>query len=318
MAIPVQKLIPEETDCLIPIPKILYCLMSYAVKAESSIKVGATRWQILTRKVQEHRLEEVWRRFEDAGFKPLLIKGWAAAQYYTDPAERQFDDFDLIINPPAYSAAVDFLKDYKGDSSIDLHKGARHLDRLSFEDLYARSKISDCERAKIRVLCPEDHLRVLAVHWLTDGGAKKEKLWDIFYLVQNRSADFDWDRGLNAAGETRRKWIACTIRLAHRYLGLDIKDIPLNSSDEIPSWLIEALEREWASGVRLRPLHQCLFDGKEFWRQIKKRMPPNPIQATIEQEGEFDERPRVIYQIGNIFTRLKPSVGRISEKFLNR
>ena len=33
-------------------------------------------------------------------------------------------------------------------------------------------------------------------------------------------------------------------------------------------------------------------------KQIKKRIPPNPIQATIEMEGSFDARTRVQYQLG--------------------
>lgn len=288
--------------------------MDGAVKSELSFEDVESRWHILTYKVQEHHLREVWRRFEDAGFKPLLIKGWAAAQYYPKPSERRFDDFDFIVDPREYAAAVDFFREYRGRCSVDLHKGARRLDNLSFENLYARSKVLECGREKIRVLCPEDHLRVLVVHWLNDGGAKKEKLWDIYHLIQNRSADFDWDRCLNAAGETRRKWIACTIRLADIYLGLNVGGIPLKLSDEPPNWLIRAVEKEWASGVHLRPLHQCLHDKKEFWRQIKKRMPPNPIQATIEMEGEFDNRPRIIYQVGDVFLRLKPSVGRVSKK----
>jgi hypothetical protein len=148
---------------------------------------------------------------------------------------------------------------------------------------------------------------------LIDGGAKKEKLWDIFYAVQNRPANFDWDRCLSAAGETRKKWIIAAIALTGKYLELNLKDTPLAVQEAaIPSWLINAVEKEWRSNLSLRPLQYCFQDRKELWRQLKKRIPPNPIQATIDMEGEFDDRPRIIYQIGDIFVRLKPSVKRIS------
>jgi len=34
-------------------------------------------------------------RFENAGFKPILIKGWAAAQLYPQSSDRQFNDINL-------------------------------------------------------------------------------------------------------------------------------------------------------------------------------------------------------------------------------
>jgi hypothetical protein len=285
--------------------------MDCAIENELSVENVPLRLKILNYKVHEYYLQEAWRRFENAGFKPLLIKGWAAAQSYPEPNERRFNDADFIIAPREYREAVEFLKSYEGRYSIDLHYGARHLDNLSYENLYARSKSLKCGETTIRVLCPEDHLRVLCVHWLIDGGAKREKLWDIFYAVDNRPSDFDWDRCLNAAGPTRKKWIACTIGLAHKYLDLNLEDTPLaKDATSIPRWLIKAVEKEWRSDVELRSLHYLLGDKKELWRQIKKRIPPNPIQATVDMEGEFDNNPRILYQIGDIYLRFKNSLKR--------
>lgn len=274
--------------------------------------------KLLNYKIHIYRIEQVWKRFENTGFKPVLIKGWAAAQIYSKPIDRCFNDIDLLIAPSEYQGAVKFLKAFKENTAIDLHCGARQLDTLSIENLYSNSKLIKCGDTKIRVLRPEDHLRVLCVHWLIDGGAKRDKLWDIYYAVENRPADFDWDRCLNVVSETRRKWVVCTIGLAQKYLGLNLDGTPLASEKiEIPDWLIKALEKEWQSGVFLRPLHYCLNDKRELWRQIKKRIPPNPIQATIDMEGEFDDSFRLKYQIGDFFYRLKPSIGRIFQSLLS-
>ncbi|MGI8787292.1 MAG: nucleotidyltransferase family protein [Pyrinomonadaceae bacterium] len=270
-------------------------------------------------KVHEYRIKQVWRRFEDAGFKPVLIKGWWAAQFYTEPSERRFNDIDLIINPDEYDKAVELAKKFEVIMGVDLHCGARHLDSLDFKTLFAKSKIVKCGDTSIRVLCPEDHLRVLCVHWLIDGGANRERLRDIFYAVENRPADFDWERCLDVCGETRKRWIICTLGLANKYLGLNLEDTPLAGTKiEIPEWLIKSLEKEWANDVKIVPLHYCLNDWTKFKQQIKKRIPPNPIQATVEMEGKFDNRTRVFYQTGDFFYRLVPSLKRVKGVLLSK
>jgi hypothetical protein len=272
----------------------------------------------LSYKVHEYHLEKAWMRFENAGFKPILIKGWAAAQFYTEPIKRRFNDIDFIIEPDKYDEAMKFLESFNENTAIDLHKGARQLDSLSYESLYANSQTIKCGKTEIRILRPEDHLRVLCVHWLTDGGAYKIRLWDIYYAVTNRPANFDWERCLNQISPTRRKWIVCTIGLACKYLGLNVQDTPIvEEVKDIPQWLIKTVEKEWKSEVKLIPLHYFLHDKKKLFRQIKKRIPPNPIQATIDMEGEFDNRPRIFYQIGDIFFRLTPAVKRIAKSLIS-
>ena len=263
-------------------------------------------------RLYETRISEAVSFLLQNDLEPILIKGWLAAKNYPQLYQRQFNDIDLIIQPSKFEKALICLKEYKENYLIDLHKGVRHLDSLSYENLYENSRLVKCGETVIRVLRQEDHLRVLCVHWLTDGGENKERLWDIYYAVANRPKDFDWNRCLNVVSEKRRKWIVYTIGLAHKYLGLDVSDTPIAAEiGDFPKWLIETLEKEWKSDERLIPLHQCLHDKKKLFKQIKKRIPPNPIQATIEMEGDFDNKPRVFYQIGDIFLRLRPSITRL-------
>jgi hypothetical protein len=270
------------------------------------------RWKLLQVRLYETRISEAVSFFLQNDLEPILIKGWLAAQNYPQLYQRHFSDIDLIIEPSKFESAVTCLKKYKENYLIDLHNGARHLDSLSYENLFENSRSVKCGETEIRVLRPEDHLRVLCVHWLTDGGENKERLWDIYYAVANRQKDFDWDRCLNVVSEKRRKWIVCTIGLAHKYLGLDVSDTPIaDEVSDFPEWLITTLEREWQCDERLIPLHQCLHDKQKLFKQIKKRIPPNPIQATIDMEGDFDNKSRIFYQVGDIFFRLRPSLMRL-------
>lgn len=274
---------------------------------------------LLKYKVQEQRLEKVWRQFEEAGFQPILIKGWAAALKYPNPAERLYSDVDLVFEPEEFDKAQDFVAKNTFDLAIDLHKGARHLDSLKFNQLYANSVVKPCGQVGIRVLSEEDHLRILSVHWLNDGGGYKNRLWDIYHAVNNRQNGFDWGKCLDVVNPKRRHWIICAIGLAHHYLELKVDDLPFeNEFKDIPKWVFRALEKEWADDVRLMPIHFYLKDKKQLWKQIKKRIPPNPIQATIEVNGAFDNTPRIFYQVADIFKRFVPSWKRIEETLKTR
>ncbi|HLM60635.1 MAG TPA: nucleotidyltransferase family protein [Pyrinomonadaceae bacterium] len=271
-------------------------------------------WRLLQLRVFEKHITEAVVFFRLHGIEPILIKGWVTAQTYPDPAQRGYTDIDLIIAPDKYDDAVDLIEGYHGKMPLDLHKGAKFLDTLAYENLFNNSKTVMCGGLEIRILSAEDHLRILCVHWLI-GGAEKNRLWDIYYAVENRPPDFDWDKCLNAVNDTRRKWIICAIGLAQKYLGLSLENTPLaGKTVDIPEWIIKAVEKEWRSEIRLVSLEHCLRDGKILWQQIKKRLPPNPIQATIDMEGEFDNRPRIIYQVGNVFQRLGPAIRRIVNK----
>lgn len=262
-------------------------------------------WKIIKLKVQEQKIADAFALFRQNGIEPILIKGWATALYYPRLEERIFADLDFCVKPEQYDLAVDILKkNREGFQEIDLHKGFRHLDTLDWDDLFENSRLKKVNAEEFRILRPEDHLRVICVHWLNDGGASRERLWDIYYAVKNRPENFNWERCLNLVDEERRFWVVCAIAAANRYLKLEIGDTPIKSEVmKIPYWLTKTIEREWQSDIQLLPLTDCLPDKKRFFQQVFKRIPPNPIQATIECGGSFTENPRFYYQTLNLIQR---------------
>lgn len=269
-----------------------------------------SRLEKLLFKVYEHHLRRVFSLLEEEGQPAILLKGWSAARFYDDPESRTPGDFDLMV-PPGTSRRVEDLFAQERDILADIHRGPRHLDKLGFEDLYARSETVDLDGVAVRVLCPEDHLRVVCVHWLTDGGERKERLWDVFWAVKNRPEKFDWDKCLGVVSERRKRWIICTIGLAHKHLGLEVDELPFaKEAKDLPAWFARAIESRWEKGVPHLPLHQSIGSIEMLLKQLGKRIPPNPVMAMIGMEGDIDARTRFHYQVGFMLKQSVPSIRR--------
>ncbi|HEY8560601.1 MAG TPA: nucleotidyltransferase family protein [Pyrinomonadaceae bacterium] len=278
------------------------------------------RWLILRARLFEENIKKAVGLFQSRGIDPILIKGWAAALEYPEKHQRVFGDIDLSVAPEVYEKSRSLIRDASiGHLNIDLHCGLRHLDTASWERLFKNSRIVHIDEVPVRILCVEDHLRVLCVHWLTDGGAYRERLLDIYHLLDKNAETFDWDRCLAPVDENRRDWIIKTIGVVNRFHRLNTSKMPFAKElHDLPEWFIKALEKEWSSETRLQPIHIFFKNKKEFWKQLKKRLPPNPIQATVEMEGRFDDSSRVFYQIGSILQRTKPSLRRTLVLIKNR
>lgn len=289
--------------------------MSTLIDPDSIPTSDELRWAALQGKVDEVRVIEAFRVFNEHGLHPILIKGWAASKLYPATHLRSYTDIDLGVSFAEFERAKSLLQqeEVKAKLNIDLHDEFRHLDTVGWEDLFRDSEVVSIDGEDIRILSEEDHLRVLCVHWLTDSGADKNRLWDIYYAVENRKKDFDWDKCLGRVSQTRRKWIIFTIGLAHKYLDLNMDELPFSGeAKHPPEWLTRSIEREWRLGVPLRALYDSVHSWGAFWTQLKKRMPPNPVYSTVECEGEFDERSRVPYQLRSLLRRMMPGIRKVA------
>lgn len=281
---------------------------------------GEYRWGLLQTKAMEVRAGRAFSLFREAGLEPVLIKGWAAARLYPLGHFRLSTDTDLGVPADDFASAAALASSERATGlAIDLHRELRHLDTVNWEDLYRNSKLMPTESGDLRVLRDEDHLRVLCVHWLTDGGTNVERLWDIYYGIANRPSDFDWERFLDIVDARRRRWLVCAVGTAARYLALDLSGTPIEKDAvQLPTWYIDSLESEWSSATRTMPLETVARDRRAMISQIKRRLDPNPIAATVQMEGSFDAPTRFFYKIGNAFSRIMPTYRRISQNLRAR
>lgn len=279
------------------------------------------RRQIIYNAANKHRVKSAVRYFSDLGIESILLKGWSLARFYDTDTDRSYTDVDLAFDPKVADAAMDaWRKIVSGKFIVDLHIGMRDLDNLSWDDLFSSSYTIELDGTPIRVLADEDNLRVTAAHWLIDGGVNKDKLYDIYFLVKNRKIDFDWDRCLDAAGPTRRKWVIAVIAAARDYLELDVSDLPQAvKTAELPDWFIKTLEREWRLGPYRRVYLSLTFGQPRLMlEQIRRRFPPNPIAATVDVEGEIDEGSRIPYQIRSLRKKVRPMISGLYRRYVKR
>jgi hypothetical protein len=278
------------------------------------------RFYILRNRLAVDLILRAFEVFRSEGVEPILIKGWAAARNYPDFEPRFSGDIDLAVSANDYEKAVGLIN--SPDSTIrgiDLHRELHHLDTVDWSRLVSNSELVPLDQNMVRILCAEDHLRVLCVHWLTNGGEDKGRLWDIVYAVRYRPANFNWSKCLDVVGEHRRRWIITTIGIASKYLGLELDGLPFaDEAKEIPPWLTNCLEKEWNKRLEIRPLHTQLRNPRSLLRQITKRIPPNPIMATINCDGDFKNRTRIGYQIRDLVQRFMPGARRVSSVLVKR
>lgn len=268
------------------------------------------KYQMLNYQLNLRKVEEIYELFGRYEISPILIKGLAAAMIYPKPFQRVFSDIDLAVAPNQYEMAQKIIKDH--NFNIDLHRGLRHLDTLDWETLAHNSVVVKLKTANIRVLCLEDHLRVLCVHWLNDGGADRARLWDIYFALLKKGDNFEWERFYGVVNPRRKKWLMTVVLLVRDYFGLELKNVPFDTDEyHLPIWVKAEIEKDWKNDTRLKPLQDVVKNRKELLKQIKKRIPPNNLQAIIETEGEIRDSLEYLPRVKNIINRSKLSVERI-------
>jgi len=267
------------------------------------------RLQALQSAINEERITTAFRLLREAGIEPILIKGWSIARLYPHPTLRAYGDVDLLVSPPEFRAARE-LFNQAGAWWVDLHSELSGLEDRPISELFARGRTVDLHETKVRVLCPEDNLALLAIHLFKHGAWRPSWLCDIGALIESLPAEFDWNLSFGS-NKRRAAWISAAVLLAHELLGANIDKAPAEVRNKrVPEWLSDAVLKHWSTlwhrdhlPIQPRPLMaNSLRSAKTFLREVRERW-PDPIVATFNLEGRVNNFPRLPYQLVAFFSQ---------------
>ncbi|MBV9866360.1 MAG: nucleotidyltransferase family protein [Abitibacteriaceae bacterium] len=273
----------------------------------------AYRLHTLQAAVQEAQIQKVWSLLHAANIDPILIKGWSNARYYAEKGLRPYGDLDLCIRPGQYHKACavfdcppspDGCTVLSWESSlIELHRGLTDLDDpadFTWPEVVGYAQAIDLGAVEVRVLSPEDHLRLVCLHFLRHGAWRPLWLCDIAALVESRTPDFDWQRCL---GSNRRRadWVACAIGLAHQLLGLDVAATPVaKRAQHLPRWIVPAVLKAWqrpyGNDHQLDRPFATVFRNPAQLPHILRARWLGPIEATVLLRKDFNDGPKLPWQ----------------------
>lgn len=267
----------------------------------------AYRLQLLQSAMQEEQIEKVFRLLRAASVEPILAKGWAAAGFYLNRDLRPYGDIDICVPAKDFRLAEEVLRSPEAsDCWVDLHRHFSEVDDRTIDQIFARSRFVQLGKEQIRVLGTEDHLALLSIHLLKHGAWRPLWLCDIAAAIESLPADFDWQIFLGHR-KNRAAWITCAIGLAHRLLGARIGDLPIRPElTAVPGWLTQGVLDHWsclfpADHLPIRPaplMVTNLRTGRNILKGVIERW-PDPITATFNLEGRFNNFPRLPYQLAD-------------------
>ncbi len=271
----------------------------------------AYRLLALQANIHQTKVQKIFRLMRAEDVEPVLLKGWAIARLYPQPALRPYGDIDLYVRPPDYGVAKRVIESEAARGCwVDLHSRISELAETSAEDLFTRSQLVSCGDEQVRVPGAEDHFALLAIHLLKHGAWRPTWLCDIGLLLESIASDFDWDLCLGN-NKRRANWILSAIGLAHELVGAEIgtEDIAARAR-EIPAWLARSVLKEWETPFAIdqppmshrAPMRSYLRHPRGFLSDLAHRW-PNPILATVSVKGKFNRLPRFPYQLGNCLVR---------------
>jgi hypothetical protein len=284
------------------------------------------RLQTLQAAINEIKIRKVFSRLRSAGIEPIIFKGWSIARLYPEQGSRPYGDIDILVRPEDREAVKELLNEPEmRDCWVDLHDRLSELNDRKIDDLFERSQLVSLGDEQIRILAPEDHFGLLAIHLLRHGAWRPLWLCDIGIALDSLPEKFDWDLCLGKS-KLRRNWITSAIGLAQALLDAQINEPAIaEQAKQIPVWLVRNVLKQWAApsasnqepNNHRAPIASYLRDPRGVLGDLRRRW-PNPILATISINGKLNRLPRLPYQLGNCLNRTAKLVwqfpSRLSEK----
>jgi Uncharacterised nucleotidyltransferase len=277
------------------------------------------KYQTLRTAIHDLEVKQVLTALRAAGVEAMLIKGWAIARRYPEPALRPYGDLDLCVRPEQFDAAQGVLQESgRRKLPIDLHCGVERLDYESADTLFDRAIIVPGDGTMVLMPSEEDHLRMMCLHLLRHGAWRPIWLCDVALAIETRSAGFDWKR-FYGRDSTRREWLGCVVKLARDLLGGRCDEALIaNNTRPAPRWLMRTIERRWSRWFNgdyrdhaFRSLLRNRFEPARALEDLYFRC--DPLRATVEVSGSFNRLPRLPYQVAAVVRRLPELPMKINE-----
>jgi hypothetical protein len=259
----------------------------------------------------EQHLQEVLPLLRAAGVEPILIKGWSVARLYPETSLRPYCDLDLCVAHEQMADAMRVLNRVaRRELLVELHQGIPDLRDRPWAEALRRSRLVRLGDVDVRILGPEDQLRLLCLHQMRHGCSVPLWLCDLGVALESCPGDFDWDYCLYGH-RALADWIICLLGLACRLLGARLDEPALAArAAELPLWLAPTVLERWTEPVRtwhwfdpiksayrrrLRPYHsrsiaqmlgligRLVEAPGRLWRQYRRwRRPPRPFELHDE------------------------------------
>ena len=295
------------------------------------------RDEFLLARVRTGQLETLLQTLRAAGIEAVPIKGPLHARHYADVGLRPAGDIDLCVAKRDFEAAIEALKASGAQSLRDENPNRVQNARLreekfwfsdapsgwcaveshaEFTDLYApgepnwdellqRGETTQIGATSVRVLAPEDQLRLAAIHlWRHEAG---RPLWlcDLGAMLEARDESWDWQKCLGR-DRVRASWVASALLLARELTGVSLAGAPFEQQ-KLPRWLVPHVIAQWQSGDAPMPEGEAMWhyfsspgrmwrERESFARELAIRWPA-PIFAAIGCGQPLNNSPRLGWQL---------------------
>jgi hypothetical protein len=250
--------------------------------------------------------------FADRGIETLLIKGWAVACLYPEPALRPYTDTDLAAGPERFERAEKLLAELPEDCGpVDLHALPEEWRDREWRTLVARAVRERVEDRDVLIPSPEDHLRLLAIHAMKHGIFRPLWLCDLGVALESSGTGFDWANF--CSGD---RWLTecalVALRLAGSLLGAKLEGTPAAWLAP-PAWAEAAVLKEWSDPRRWPHGHAMIGDvvrrhPYSLVRELARRW-PGAVEATYNLRAPWTRLPRLPLQLAEAVRKL-PAIPR--------
>ena len=324
-------------------PRIRHVLESTHAGTAKALQASYHETVLDNKRFRPQLLADLALILEQGGIQPLTFKGWSLARYYNPPAQRPLGDIDLCVPTGRYADAANLIATHSvharstsnqpGDKSTTLMLEESRTGRMGIIDLqtdlarfrleplaevFERSQCVEVAGRKLRIPCPEDHLRLLCLHFLEHGGCRPVWLCDVGAMLEAETDGFDWDLCLGDDPVTTH-WICIVIALAQKLLGAKIGSVPKEIREtKLPTWLIPTILRQWS-----KPL--SAYKAPELFSNVLRGAPnkigsavfarwPDPIAARFQAGALYDERPGWPHQAAYFLQKGRAFAGKAISK----